>query len=241
MAANKLFPHGGAIGRRIKIGAPNRPGEWVAVVGVSDDFTERPTMDPEDRDPPVYLAAPDTGWAYFSVLARTDSSPASIIVPMRKALTDALPPNSRVGVRAFRESIDRPIRYMTFFVQLFGALGLAALALSALGIFSVMSYVVSQRTREFAVRVSLGASPTNLIRVVMRSALEFALGGTAIGALLSFWASAGMSGLLFGVKNTDPVSLVIAEVTLIAACLLAALAPALRAARANPLDIIRAV
>jgi ABC-type antimicrobial peptide transport system permease subunit len=91
------------------------------------------------------------------------------------------------------------------------------------------------------VRVSLGATPTHVVRVVLRNTAEVALGGAAIGALLSFWASAGLSAALFGIKNTDPVSLIVSEATLIGACLLAGLGPALRAARANPLDVIRAV
>jgi ABC-type antimicrobial peptide transport system permease subunit len=116
----------------------------------------------------------------------------------------------------------------------------ASLLLGAAGLFSVMSYSVGQRLREFAVRQALGASPHDVLRLVMRGALELALGGTAFGALLSFWASAGISTVLFGVKNTDPVALVIAEVTLLAVTMAAALVPALRAMRADPVEVLRA-
>lgn len=240
-AARQLFPRGDAIGRLIKIGGPDKPGAWVPVVGISEDFTERPMADPEDRDPPVYFVARDTVARQWTIVARADSAASSLVAPLQARLRDALPARSTIGISTFSENIDQGVQYMSYFVRVFGALGFAALLLSALGVFSVLSYVVGQRTREFAVRVSLGASPGNLIKVVMRSALEFALGGTAIGALLSFWASAGLSGLLFGVKNTDPMSLVIAETVLIGTCILAALVPALRASRADPLEILRAV
>ena len=93
--------------------------------------------------------------------------------------------------------------------------------------------------REPRIRRAFGATPRNIVRVVLTGAFEMALGGTAIGALLSFWASAGISWRLFGVKNTDPMSLVIAEVTLLAVALAAALVPAFRAMRSDPVEILR--
>jgi len=136
---------------------------------------------------------------------------------------------------------DASFRAGAFFAKIFGFLGAASLVLGAVGLFSVLSYVVSQRMREFAVRVALGATQRNLLGVVMKNAFEMAIGGTAFGALLSFWASAGVSGMLFGVKNTDPVSLIVAEGVLIAVTMLASLVPALRATRANPVDVLRAI
>lgn len=104
------------------------------------------------------------------------------------------------------------------------------------------SYVQTQQfyDRVFAVRQALGASPRDVLRPVMRGAFELALGGTAFGALLSFWASAGASTVLFGVKNTDPVSLVVAEATLLAVTMIASLVPAYRATKADPVEVLRA-
>ena len=112
----------------------------------------------------------------------------------------------------------------------------ASVLLAAAGLFSVMSYTVGRRLREFAVRQALGASPREVLRLVLRGAFELALGGTAFGALLSFWASAGVSAVLFGVKNTDPISLIIAELTLLVVTMLASLVPAVRAMRADPVE-----
>jgi len=132
------------------------------------------------------------------------------------------------------------LRLHRFYDGIFSFLSAASLILAAGGLFSVLSYTVSQRLREFAVRQALGASPRQVLRLVMRNAFELALGGTAFGALLSFWASAGVSTALFGVKNTDPVSLVIAELTLLAVTMLASLVPAYRAMKADPVEVLRA-
>jgi putative ABC transport system permease protein len=240
-AAQVLFPRGDAIGRRIKVGSVERPGTWATVVGISRDFQLAMSPDPDLLDPPVFFAASDTVSRYMTFAVRIQGNDIAIVRALQERLRSAMPPEARVFAQTWMANYDYQFRVQAFFTKVFGSLGLAALALSALGLFSVLSYAVNQRSREFAVRTSLGATPGRLISHVMRSAAELALGGTAIGALLSFWASAGVSGFLFGVKNTDPVSLVITEVTLIVVCLLAALAPALRASRANPLDIIRAV
>jgi ABC-type antimicrobial peptide transport system permease subunit len=94
--------------------------------------------------------------------------------------------------------------------------------------------------REFAVRVALGASPQQVLAVVLKNGFEFALAGTAFGALLSFWASEGVKGMFYGILITDPIALVIAEVTLLAVAMIASIVPALRAARADPVEVLRA-
>lgn len=240
-AAAILFPRGDALGRSVKIGGLDQPGTFARVVGISEEFQFQPAEDPADRDPPVFLIAADTAPMGWQIIGLASTTPAAATLPIQNHLRDALPPGWRVTARSFVEQLEMMYSVLGYFTKIFGVLGFAALGLGALGVFSVLSYVVRQREREFAVRVALGATQGNLIRVVMRNAFEFALGGTAIGALLSFGASAGVSTFLFGVKNTDPVSLIVTEFLLVAVTLLAALAPALRASRANPLDIIRAV
>src|SRR5262249_27392584 len=152
-----------------------------------------------------------------------------------------IPARSFADVRWFSENVEMRLRFNAFFAKVFGSLGFAALVLAATGLFSVLSYAVGRRMREFAVRTALGATPRNVLTVVMKGAFEMALGGTAIGALVSFWASAGVSTLLFGVKNTDPVSLVTAEGVLLGVAMAAALVPALRATRADPVEVLRAI
>jgi putative ABC transport system permease protein len=239
-AAAALFPRGDAIGRRIKSGKVEGSEPWVRVVGISKDFTL--TMAP-DRDllgHAIVFSDRESATNYWSLAIRTEGDPVPVIRAMTLAFRDALPERSSAYVARFMDAWEPSFLINGFFARIFGVLGFAAMLLSAFGMFSVLSYVVGHRHREFAIRVSLGATQGNVARVVLRTAFECALGGTAIGALLSFWASAGVSGMLFGVKNTDPTSLIVAELVLIGVTLLAGLGPAIRASRANPLDVIRA-
>jgi ABC-type antimicrobial peptide transport system permease subunit len=204
------------------------------------DFELYMSPDPDLVDPPVFFTSRDSINSQWSLAVRPTGRDLALIQALRVRLRDVMPPRAFVSVQRWLQNYDYSFRAQSFFVTVFGTLGFAALLLGALGLFSVLSYVVSQRTREFAVRTSLGATPGNLMLHVMKSAFELAIGGTAIGALLSFWASAGLSGMLFGVKNTDPVALVAAELILLAVTMAASLAPAIRASRADPIEVIRA-
>ena len=118
-------------------------------------------------------------------------------------------------------------------------MGLASLLLGAAGLYSVISYVAGQRMREFAVRIALGATKANVVKLVMREAFTMAIGGTAIGAGFGMWAAFLLWERMWGVYPVDVEALVIAEVTLILVTMAACIVPALRAARSDPLEIIR--
>jgi hypothetical protein len=241
-AAKVLFPSGGAVGRLVKLGGLRSSRAWMPVVGIVRDVDLDMRADPmSEPEPRVYASSPrGRGDTWFSFAIRRSREDPALAVSLQHALSDALPPRSYVRVGSWLENHDSRLQFQLFFERVFTFIGTASLLLGAAGLFSVLSYAVGQRMREFAVRSALGASPRDLLRIVLKSGFEMALGGTAIGALLSFWASAGVSGFLYGVKNTDPVSLVIAEATLLAVTMLASLVPALRAMRADPVEVLRA-
>jgi ABC-type antimicrobial peptide transport system permease subunit len=108
-------------------------------------------------------------------------------------------------------------------------------------LYGVLAYSVAQRTREFGVRIALGASPKDLLTLVFRDALTMTLAGTAAGAIMSFWTAKLLDAFLYDVAPTDVTALVGAEALLMTVSLLACTAPALRAARATPVEILRAV
>jgi putative ABC transport system permease protein len=242
-AARVLFPHGGAIGRMVRFGGEHR-NYWLPVVGVVRDFelSLNGVRSPNaiDSPPPVYIASKQAHFDGWGIAIRPRSDDPKIALALAAVLRDALPPKASSRVASWVEEYEREIRYRAFFAQLFAFIATAAMLLGAAGLFSVLSYAVSQRMREFAVRSALGATRRDLLKVVMQYALEMSLAGTAIGALLSFWASAGVSSYLWGVKNTDPVSLVVAELTLLIITMAAALIPAIRATRADPIEVLRA-
>lgn len=245
-AARLLFPHGGAVGRMIKLGSVRSRLPWIPIVGIAKDVDLGITDDPTDMitiyaDPPpsMFPASGRSTVEGLELLARAPHPNAGLVRDIERDLQDALPPDGVISAVPWSSYRSSAVRQNQFFEHLLSLLSFSALMLASLGLFSVTSYSVGRRMREFAVRQALGATPLDIVRGVLTAAFEMALGGTAIGALLSFWASAGMSWGLFGVKNTDPVSLVIAEGTLMAVALAAALVPAVRAMRANPVEILR--
>jgi len=238
-AANQLFPRGAAVGRMVKFGGEHSR-RWMPVVGVVRDV-EMWFRNPDGRepDPPVYVSMEQRNFDGWAIAIRPRSDDPKLAIALQATLRDALPPGGSSRVSSWVENFETQIRFATFFARLFGFIASTAMLLGAAGLFSVLSYAVSQRMREFAVRSALGATQRDLLKVVLQYALEMSLAGTAIGALLSFWASAGVSGYLFGVKNTDPRSLVLAELLLLAVTMAASLVPAYRATRADPVDVLR--
>lgn len=240
-AAQLLFPHGDAIGRLVKLGGERSTRAWLPVIGVAHDVRLGVYGDdPAARDTVVYAMTTKHSFDNSSLVIRRTGDARILPVEIVRALRSRLPARSTVAVFPFDVNLASAVRMHRFMDGIFSFLSVASLLLAAGGLFSVMSYTVGQRLREFAVRQALGASPKQVLRLVMSGAFELALGGTAFGALLSFWASAGVSSALWGVKNTDPVSLVIAEATLLAVTMIASLVPAYRAMRADPVDVLRA-
>jgi ABC-type antimicrobial peptide transport system permease subunit len=154
----------------------------------------------------------------------------------------ALPTRTRVDGRSWVDGYESFLAAREFVGGIFATLGLASLILATAGLFGVLAYVVNQRMREFAVRVALGASRRNVVRLVLHDSLVMALGGTAAGAFAAFFFGGLFAGRwLWGMPSIDAIALVTAEAILLIVTFTASLLPALRAARANPVDVLRAI
>jgi ABC-type antimicrobial peptide transport system permease subunit len=116
-----------------------------------------------------------------------------------------------------------------------------SLILATAGLFSVLTYVVGQRMRELAIRMALGARRVDILRLVLIGSAEMAVGGALGGAVLGMWGASTLRAYLYGIEPTDPVALVAAEGVLAAAVLLASLPAAIRAMRADPAEVLRAI
>src|SRR5262249_33281408 len=143
-------------------------------------------------------------------------------------------------VSSWVETYGQSVRAEQFLSLLFTLLGLVSLVLGAAGLFSVISYIAGQRNREFAVRIALGATKENVLTLVMKEALIMALGGTAVGAGFGMWAGFLLWDKMWGVYPVDAQALIAGEATLLVVTMLACLVPALRATKANPVDVLRA-
>ncbi len=129
-----------------------------------------------------------------------------------------------------------PQRYLTSLMIGFGVL---AFFLTIIGTYGVVSYSVAQRTREFGIRLALGAVPRDLLRLVLREGIGLAAAGTLIGVLLGGWSVGFLQSMLYGVSRFDPVSFAVAIVAIVTAALLASLVPARRATKVDPAVTLR--
>jgi ABC-type antimicrobial peptide transport system permease subunit len=181
-----------------------------------------------------------TGRKFGTIVIRTVRRDPRILTQMRRQLR-SLPSVGFVQVYSYARARDAEIASRAFLADVFVGMGVIALALAALGLFGVLSYAVTQRMREYGVRLALGAEPRGLFRMVLHDAAVMVLAGIGVGAFLALAASRLLDAVLVAVLPSDVVSLVAAEAVLFAAGFLAALGPARRAARSDPLDILRAV
>jgi predicted permease len=240
LAAARLYPGARAVGHMLKLGAPTKEAPWVPIVGVCRALVEgRPGTPP---GPDVYVVGrPDTTRRGAQVVIRTAREDARITAAVTTRLKGLGP---GVGGYAFPYLSwwEAQLRSQAFLAELFAMMGSFALLLAAVGVYGVLAYAVSRRAREFAVRIALGAERGGILRLVLHDGLVMTLAGTGIGAFVAFWATGLLAAFLEDQKvlPTDVLTLIAAEVVLIGVATGASLAPALRATRADPVEILRA-
>ncbi len=242
-AAKALFPAGSAVGRRVRLGRATSNEPWRRVVGVARSVALRfPSASIPARSPAIYVAQTLPTTREFAVVARVARVEDALMATqqIRREVTSILPLSVQLSVRPLSARHDASLRSQRQLATLFGSLSIGALLFAAAGLFAVLSYMVSQRMREFGVRVAVGASRRDVARLVLRDALELALGGTAIGGTAGLVLTSLFGGALFGIRDTSVWGLVTAEAILIAVAAIAALGPVLRAMRADPVDVLRA-
>ncbi len=238
LAAQRLYPGEEAVGRMVKLGGPAVDAPWVRIVGI----VRSPRLLQGDAryapQPMVWVAMTDTT-STPKLVIRTASPDPKIAATFQTRLHDL--PGVGVSLWPWNYSRKAELASRGFLAKVFVGMGAVALGLAALGLYGVLAYAVSRRMREFAVRVALGAEPKALLKMVLHDGFVMLLGGIGVGAFAALAASRLLDSVLIAVLPSDVTSLVLCEVVLIAAGLAAALGPARRAARANPMDILRAV
>jgi predicted permease len=235
--AERYWPGQNPTGRRLRLEGPD--SAWLTVVGVVGDVRMYNWWDGEDFAV-VYvplLQAPPGGLVYAAV--RTAGDPAAIAAPVRQAVKsiDGLLPVS--AVRTMREAVEESSRGLHNMATLMGVCGLIGLVLALVGIYSVMSYAVSQRTHEFGIRMALGATAPDVLRITLTQAGALTGLGVAFGSLLALAFGRMLNSAFFGTVSLQPlpflaIGLGLGFVSLAAACL-----PARRALRLDPAAILR--
>jgi ABC-type antimicrobial peptide transport system permease subunit len=175
----------------------------------------------------------------MSYVVRSTTSLSGLMPSVRRAIDSVDPQLALAQVRTLQDTLDRASAQMAFMMVLLAIAAGVALTLGMIGIYGVMSYVVTQRTGEIGVRLALGAEPASVARMIVRQGGLVALAGIAIGLATALAGSRLIESLLYGVSSRDPGVFAITPLVLLAVALLACWLPARRAARLDPLDALR--
>ncbi len=243
--AKRLFPGEDALGKQILEGPK---GEWFTVVGIASDVKNAGLV--RGADPEYYLvrkasadvtfqnAEPPMGWRQCAVIVRTALDPKLMANSVRRMIAsmDSTLPLEMETMDQKMEGIAARPRFNAALLSVFAATGVL---LAATGLYGVMSFLVSQRTREIGVRMALGATPGQIMRLTLGHAARWTATGLVLGVVGSVVEARLLSSLLFQVTPGDPVAMAGSLVLLSAVAVLAAMAPARRAARLDPMEALR--
>ncbi|HEX5077287.1 MAG TPA: ABC transporter permease [Gemmatimonadaceae bacterium] len=216
---------------------------WLTVVGVVGDTRDSSLASPPSlvvyRPQSISNGTHSTQWT-MALVVRTASEPAAITSAVQRAVRDLDPTLPLFDIRSMSEVTAASMAQLSFTIIVLGAAALVTLILGAVGLYGVMAYVVSLRTRELAVRIALGATPSAVIRMLTTQGVIVTGFGVAGGLVLFVIMARALKSLLFGVTSMDPVTLLGASLLLVGIAAFASWLPARRTARVDPADVLRA-
>jgi putative ABC transport system permease protein len=239
-AARRYWPGVNPIGQQLHLGvrlAEARSG-MKTIVGVVGDVKGRSLDVP--AAPEIYLPYAQHPVDSLTVVVRTAGDPMALVPTARADLAALDRDLPLAAVRTMDEVIGRSIAERRFTMLLLASFAAVAVLLAAIGVYGVLAYLVSQRTQEIGVRLAIGATPGDVVRLFVREGAGLILLGVACGLAGAFAVSRALSTLLFGVTTTDPITFAAVAGTLAVVALLASYFPARRAARVDPSSALRA-
>jgi putative ABC transport system permease protein len=236
--ARREFPDADPIGRRFSFG-PGEDGEpqWVTIVGVVANVRQyRADQDPV---PMAYGVHTGSARAPQNLVVRTAGDPMTVAAATKAAVQAIDPSLPLTAPRTLGAVIGASLTQRRFNMTLLAAFAAIALLLAIAGIYGTVSYAVAQRNNEIGIRVALGATKGEILRLVLTGALTPVAGGLVVGLVAAFALTRALDRLVYGVSTTDPLTFVSLPVLLAVVAFLASLVPALRATRVDPLDALR--
>jgi predicted permease len=244
IAAHTYWPGQDPIGKRMKFAGPN----WSTVIGVAGDVKDAAMQNPAGPHTYTpYLQVADDAlemptWDELRTLhvaVRTQADPAALTSAVRGTIASLDPQLAVSDIKTMEANVQEslaPQRFNLFLLGLFAAL---AVFLAAVGVYGVLSYSVTQRTREIGVRMALGAQPGSILVMTIREGMQLTLAGAAVGLVGALLLTRLMAGLLYGVTARDPLTFLGVIAVMLLVSLAACYIPARRATRVDPLVALR--
>jgi ABC-type lipoprotein release transport system permease subunit len=235
--AKKFWPNEDALGRRFSIKGASGP--FIEIVGIVQDGKYQNVT--EDPQPFFYVPLEQSYMSLRTLHVRTSVPPETLSLQLQSQIHELAPDLPITQVQTMTQSLQgaNGFFFFRFGAQLTSIMGLLGLILAVVGIYSVVSYAAAQRTQEIGIRVAMGASPRDILTMVLRQGLGVIGIGLALGLVAALAGTRLMSGLLVGIKSTDPLTFTVVVLMLTAIALFACWIPAHRATRTDPLVALR--
>jgi predicted permease len=236
----RAYLSGTGVGAMLPLGM-GEGAEESEIVGVLEDIQPRVAGEPPRPEIFVSIAQLREGLLFESpsLVVRTSGDPAALAPALREIVRAVHPSIALESLMTMEDRLRAELAQPRLYSVLVGAFAVLALVIASAGLFGAVSYSVSRRTRELGVRAALGATPADLVRLVLRQGLAIAAAGVAIGLASAASAASLVSSLVYGVDPRDPWTFAVVPIVLVALAMLACLVPALRASRVDPLEALR--
>ena len=236
--AEQLWAGEDPLGKRIRFaGDPQTPPIWRTVVGVVADVRQYGL----DKKPPMQIYLPHAQFAtsFNNFVVKTETDPAAMTAAVRGEILKLDPEQALYNVFTMEELMADSIALRRFFMLLLLGFAGLALLLAGVGIYGVMSYVVSQRTQEIGIRIALGAQRRQIMKLVVGQGMALAVTGVFVGIAAALSLTQLMTSLLFGISASDPATFSLITLLLLSIALIACLVPARRATKVDPIVALR--
>jgi predicted permease len=235
--AKKFWPNEDALGRRFSIKGPNGP--FMEVVGIVQDGKYQDVT--EDPQPYFYVPLEQSYMSMRTLHVRTSVPPETLALQLESQIHELAPDVPITQVETMSQSLQgaNGFFFFRFGAQITAVMGFLGLILAVVGIYSVVSYAAAQRTQEIGIRIAMGASPHAILKMVLRQGLGVVGIGLALGLIIALAGTRLMSGLIVGIKPSDPLTFIVVVLMLTAIALFACWIPARRATRIDPLVALR--
>lgn len=235
--AQTFWPGENPLGRRIR---PGSSDPWCTIIGIVENSKNAGLDHPAGTE--IYLPYQQkqgSGTGNMYVVLRGRGNPLSYVGAVRTALNELDPTLPLASIRLMDDVIAEAQAQPRFLTVLLSLFSVVALSIATIGIYGVISYAVARRTREFGVRIMLGARPRDVLSLVMKQGAWLAITGVCAGLIAAFGLTRLMARLLFGITATDPMTFVSVTAILVAIALVACYVPARRATKVNPVSTLR--